>query len=119
MQSTLHLFKTSCVFIHKHLKLKTFRTTFNDRECQGLFNLSRLRSKYSQIDRIQITDYTIFSQYELIKKTIELSLGAYFNQLLKINDEEDCFGSNGAGAAGGSDSSASAASILNKNKQHH
>jgi hypothetical protein len=117
MQETINLFKTSCVFIHKHLKLKTFRTNFTDRECQTLFNLGHLRRKYSQIDKIEITDYNVFSQYELIKKALELSLISHFNQILRAHDEDDCFllGSGGAGGSsgvGGSDSPATSSTQL-------
>jgi hypothetical protein len=116
MEQTIHLFKTSCIFIHKHLKLKTFRTNFSDRECQSLFNLSYARRKYPQIDKIEITDYNVFSQYELIKKAIELSLASHFNQLIRAHDEEDCFLYGVTGAGSDSSASATSSNLLN-NKQ--
>ncbi len=121
LEGTIHLFKTSCIFIHKHLKLKTFRTNFSDRECQSLFNLNHARRKYPQIDKIEISDYNVFSQYELIKKAIELSLVSHFNQLVRAHDEDDCFLFGGFGGSAGSDSSASATSstLLNNANKHN
>ncbi len=95
MQETLNLFKTSCLFIHKHLKLKTFKTNFSDRECASLFNINKLRTKYAShsivLDRIQMTDYNLNNQYDIVKKLIELALNNHFNRLMIENNEDSTF----------------------------